>query len=407
MSAHRNENAPARDPHHEIPRQHPGQSGSGWPRSSPLPTDELPGVSICDAIGARVTADSGGNPGGTKSGYDNSRGNACTHGMRGEKVFPADLQELIDLKIIAFVAEMKPQGEWETFLVEEIARATVLVKVCGQRLIKDEVRVRDRLDECWEADAHRRIDRLVARLPRDPQLMVRALESTKQGTEFIVSNLRALADIAENTGFLDDVQRDMLFTLLGVPHELRRGSRKVSPAGDGPALVTLINKEVARHDRNLVGYLNQQDARDLRVARTIGSPYRDKITRQLRSDEARNVKRLVWAKAALEQLRSGAAPDTVIDPRTKKPIVPEAKGAPASAPAPAAPTTSPPPDDAEPASIQEFILPELPAGMSQEDRESLQVFAGTFAARRAELRAQHQAAVAASAQPQAGSPPPS
>ena len=232
------------------------------------------------------------------------------------------------------------------------------------------------------------------------------VESTKQGTEFIVSNLRALADIAENTGFLDDVQRDMLFTLLGVPHELRRGSRKVPSAGDGPALVTLINEEVARHDRNLVGYLNQQDARDLHVARTIGSPYRDKITRQLRSDEARNVKRLVWAKAALEQLRSGAAPDTIVDPRTKKPIVPEAKGAPASGPAPAAPTTSPPSDDEEPAPIQELIIPELPAGMSQDDRESLLIAAGTFAARRAELRAQQQASRAASAPPEPGAPPP-
>jgi hypothetical protein len=328
--------------------------------------------------------------------------------MRGQTVFPADLQESIDLKIIALVAEMKPQGEWETFLVEEIARATVLVKVCGQRLIKDEVRVQDRLqlDECWEADANRRIDRLVARLPRDP-LMARALESTKQGTEFIVSNLRALADIAENTGFLDDVQRELLFTLLGVPDELRRGSRKVPPASAGPALVALINTEVARHKRNLLVNLNQQDARDLSVARTIGSPYRDKITRQLRSDEARNVKRLVWAKAAFDQVRSGAAPDTIVDPRTKKPIVPEAKGAPASGPAPAAPTTSPPPDDAEPAPIPEMILPDLPAGMPQDVRESLLVLAGTLAARRAELlRAQQEASRAPSAPPEAGASPP-
>jgi len=50
-----------------------------------------------------------------------------------------------------------------------------------------------------------------------------------------------------------------LFDVLGVPLPLRDGNRRVPAASDGPALITLIEQELARHQANLSSTLNQRD----------------------------------------------------------------------------------------------------------------------------------------------------
>ena len=400
-----------------------GQPGSWLPPTPPpeLPGGDLPHISIGEAINgnAAPTPPGGDNPSGPKSGYDHSRGNACKTGLRGRAVFPDEVAELIEERTAAFIAEMKPCDEWEMFLVSEIARASVLVEVAGRKLALDALRVYDRIrGDGWDVDMSRQIDRLIARLPREP-LTVRELERSKQGTEFLLANLLLIGEVVESQNCLDDQQHEMLCILLGVPHALRNGTRRIPPATDGPGLAALIAKEAARLERNLVGKLIAQDRTDQNLAKVLGSPYQDKITRNLRSDEARNLKRLYWAKETLAQVRAGADAATIIDPETKSPIKPgantarSAKPKPKPEPAPPPePSPAPPPppvqpeDDPPPGSPVD--LPPLPEGISVEDRESLLLYGELVGRLRDMTRAQSEVfrRTAAGAQPEPGPPPP-
>jgi len=106
----------------------------------------------------------------------------------------------------------------------------------------------------------------------------------------------------------------------------------------------LIAKEIARHEANLVNTLNQRDRDDQPEAVRSPSTYIDKTRRQLRSDHARALKRLVWAENVLARLQSGVPASTIIDPRTKQPINPGDHNPPTPKrpPAAAAPATSTP-----------------------------------------------------------------
>ena len=373
-------------------------------------------MSISDHLKADPTPPGGDDQGDQKSGYENSRGNACRGGTRSRTVFPAEVAEMIDLRTIALFAEMAPKTEWERFLVTEIARASVLVQVCGKRKDLDDIRVHKRIMEGgWEIDATRRLDRLIMRLPAEPQLMVRELERSKQGTEFLIASLDSLREVVATKNALDDIQRDILFTLLGVPHELRSGSKRVPPASDGRALGTLITKEVMRLEQNLVRTLNQLDREELYAALDIGSTYRDKTTRNLRSDESRNYKRLCWAKQMFDDVRNGT--ESVDHHRSRDEGAHQAPGARRSHPegakrsAPTPPAPSPPPAeddllssvDDEPASSAPLFVPEIPEDCPDEIREDLLIFAGGLEPETLKFLRERMAAIKASAESE---PPP-
>ena len=199
---------------------------------------------------------------------------------------------------------------------------------------------------------------------------------------------------------------------------LRDGTRRVPAASDGPALLAKIEQEIARHQANLTSTLDQRD-RDAQLL-AINSPhsYIDKHRRLLRSDEARAQKRLVWAKDAWDQLRKGVAPSSIVDPRTRQPINPDAEDAPAwkraaaAAPPPPPPPSSPsppPPSAAEAAeeapSTADLTTPAFPEWFSAEDREAAMIYAEPLARMRAAAVARMKAEAEAAAAE--ADPPPS
>ena len=154
--------------------------------------------------------------------------------------------------------------------------------------------------------------------------------------------------------------------------------------------------------------LNQRD-RDEQLVAMLGAPlYPDSVTRGLKSDAARVWKRHQWVKDAFDKLRSGASPESVIDPRTGKPIDPNAYTAPVRKSAPtttSAPPPPPPPTASEPPPAEDQPsppvqnLPPFPEGSTVEDQEALMI-AGELIR---ELMAARAAAIAANR----CSPPPS
>jgi len=69
--------------------------------------------------------------------------------MRCQTVFPNQIAELIEERIIAFTAERRPRTHYEAWAITELARATVLVEVGDKRLLEDEVRIINRVGSSY------------------------------------------------------------------------------------------------------------------------------------------------------------------------------------------------------------------------------------------------------------------
>ena len=228
----------------------------------------------------------------------------------------------------------------------------------------------------------------------------------------MLDHLNGLADVVRSKNSLNDDQRGLLFDVLGVPLPLRDGTRRVPAANNGPALIALIEQEIARHEANSSNTLNQRDQDDQEEAMRSPSTYNDKTRKQLRSDHARALKRLVWAEDVLDRLRHGVPASTIIDPRTRRPIDPEDHKPPAPncrLPRRHLPPPPPPPSASEaaeePAATSDDGLPPFPEGTSDEDKESMRIYAEPLRRMRQAVLARMKAeADAAAAQAE---PPPS
>jgi hypothetical protein len=318
---------------------------------------------------------------------------------------------LIEERTAALIAENHPRSTFETWALTEFARTSVQVEVGARRLLDDEARVVAWVSgPGWQSDASAAAERLASRICVHPYRICRELERTKQGTTVLIDHLEGLADVVRSKNGLDEIQRCLLFDVLGVPLPLRDGTRRVPAGSDGPALLRCIEQEIARHQANLTSTLNQRDRDAQLLAIKNPQSYMDKHRRGLRSDLIRAQKQMVWAKEAWEQLRRGVEPGSIINPRTGQPINPDAEAAPAwkraaaaaSPPSPSSPPpASPPPSDGEAAeeapAAADPDLPPIPDWLSPEDRETAMLLRELINRGRAEARA-----AAAQAEP----PPP-
>jgi hypothetical protein len=302
---------------------------------------------------------------------------------------------MIDDQFRRFVQEEDPQTSLQIWVVYELARATVQLGVTRNLLLRDTRRRLDRADSDleWSAAAEERMDRLAARLPKDPYTVARALERTKQGASFLLYNYQRLADAIEESGRLNDVQRELLFDLRGVPHALRTGTRDVPAGTDGPGLAALVARETRRLQLKHDTELSNRDRMEQYLEQNCLFKYNDSITRGLKSDESRAERRVHWAIETLKELKGGANPATLIDNETAEPLDPAAKAPtvtrskPASAasppppptPTPPPPPPSPPPSeaDAEP-SPSPFRMPPMPADCPEEVKQTLGLIADAY-----------------------------
>jgi len=98
--------------HHHTSGQGNGHDryGPAWACVNPPPPPgvEVVPIFVCPAPAETPTPPSEEDEIAAESGYNKSRGNATTHGMRSEKVFPESMAALIEERTAAFTAEMHP-----------------------------------------------------------------------------------------------------------------------------------------------------------------------------------------------------------------------------------------------------------------------------------------------------------
>jgi hypothetical protein len=314
-----------------------------------------------------------------------SRYNSMNNGLRSRLLFPDEMLEEIDSLTVDLSKQMKPATRLEAWLVRQMARATVQMETCSQQLDINARRAADRADTAWVDICRERTETLSAKLPDHPFEVSRALERTKQGALFLITQWKFLGEALETNGGLDEPQRQRAFDLLGVPVVYRNGSKQVPAGTDTAALARLVARETVRHELNVVEVLNQRDQTEQELAKLGITRELDAETKTLRSNESRAMRRYAWAKRAFRELRMGVPPTEIIDPETRQPLDPDMHAA--AVPESAPPAASSPPQHATsppaPSEASASQIPPIPEGATEEETQMLLLLGEAYLRQRA------------------------
>jgi hypothetical protein len=170
-----------------------------------------------------------------------SRMNALKHGMAATEVVFEDDSERAQAKVSKWLAELKPEGPYQLYQVEQMAAAAVKIERCQNQENDWRFRQASRTDEGRNLDLSIEAERIAVGLPHHPERVARRLQQTVQGVEWLLARLRVLkesivAPAEKENGSplhpLSEDQRSQLLDILGVAQVLRSGRTVVDlPAG--------------------------------------------------------------------------------------------------------------------------------------------------------------------------------
>src|SRR4051812_45711066 len=201
----------------------------------------------------------------TVEGKQRSRANALKHGLCAAVVVAEDAK-LVQQRASDWFDALKPQNEFQSWLVDEIAIISLRIDRCERM----ERRARDvkamRAELCWEDD--RRLDavRLGGLLSKRPDEVVEELRRTPQGCEWLMTRWAMLAHMADVKGSWTPEQSRMAFDLLGTPTEFREGMKpgasldlegRVIESADDPAAVARREIAALKERRDLIEGLDE------------------------------------------------------------------------------------------------------------------------------------------------------
>jgi hypothetical protein len=256
----------------------------------------------------------GGGPK-TPEGKEKSRRNALKHGLCAKVLLPDEMAAAVAARTEDFAGEWEPASPYEDWLVGEIALAATRLDRCAAMALADLERVMQRARLCWQDDRRMLAEDLGARLTKEPARVARALARTRQGADWLIERWEGLAQVLGAIGGWDEDQRRLAFDLLGVPHEVRRGSAKVPPAGDVAGLARLAASEIARLRRDQEAALIELDEASRAMAASGMPMSEDRETARLRKYEAGCRRALLLAHSEFRRIRKSSGPARSSDPK--------------------------------------------------------------------------------------------
>jgi hypothetical protein len=155
----------------------------------------------------------------------------------------------------------------------------------------------------WDHAKRSQANKIGARLSKDPEGVVRTLEQTRHGAEYLLGLWRMVADNIEGPGGLNEAQRWFVLDLLGVPHARRHGTTAVPAGNDQRGLLDLVNYQIVRLQTLQEEHLHELDRIERELAIQGVALVPDRTTRELQSSIASDMKRLRWALEQLELFR--------------------------------------------------------------------------------------------------------
>ena len=73
----------------------------------------------------------------TREGKEASRKNALKHGLRSQVIFPDDMAEVVESRVLAFTAEFSPTNHYESTLVRDMAVSSARFERCSSLSVAD------------------------------------------------------------------------------------------------------------------------------------------------------------------------------------------------------------------------------------------------------------------------------
>jgi hypothetical protein len=182
----------------------------------------------------------------TIEGKARSSGNATRHGLAGE----VDKQsEAFKARRAAWAREKRPQGLAGDWALEQLVAATIQLEKCRAALEGVLAEQAERAREAWDLDRRVQAAQVAARLPRDPLVSARKLESSWHGSELLIDLWKRLGAALAANGKWTDSERSTALDLLAYPRDLRDGRTALDPPEGTPALDHLrefVKTEVER-----------------------------------------------------------------------------------------------------------------------------------------------------------------
>lgn len=248
--------------------------------------------------------------GGPKSaaGKRKSRRNAIKSGLRSRILFPEELAAKIDQRAVEFERDFGPRPGFESFLVRDMAVASVRIERCAAQSIVDLQRVIDRAEVCWDADRRRMAVDLGAKLRLDPPRVAQALRSSREGADWMIARWEYLGATAQSGGGWDDDQRRLAHDLLGAPPELRTGNFWVPAKEDIDGLANLAAREIEGLRASQTEVLDALDEASRAMSMSAMPQTEDAETARLRRYEGRCRRDLTRALERLYRFREGTPP---------------------------------------------------------------------------------------------------
>jgi hypothetical protein len=153
----------------------------------------------------------------TVRGKQASRKNATTHGMRCEVVIPPDDRPKVEARKSAWIADLKPDGEAQTWLVSRAATVSVRLDRCveRERIALEENTAAAERD--WFQKRRAWARRLGNRLIEQPVRAFTKLLTSALGIDWLIARWEELAsDLEDEMGYWSQEERERAVRLLGL-----------------------------------------------------------------------------------------------------------------------------------------------------------------------------------------------
>jgi hypothetical protein len=158
----------------------------------------------------------------TELGKRISRSNAVKLGLSGQGIALAEPDAAkVEARLPAWCEAFAPNNEQEEWLVRDLVVQSVRLENCRvyEAVILDTEAAN--AEASWDDDRTLEAAKLLANLARQPEVIARALTSTKQGCQLVIDEWRTLARAIEERGVWTDLEHARALDLSGVPLSLR------------------------------------------------------------------------------------------------------------------------------------------------------------------------------------------
>jgi hypothetical protein len=219
----------------------------------------------------------------TDAGEARSRANATRHGLAGESSeVEAGRSAAFEARRAAWAAEYRPEGEAGRWALDRAVAASLRIERC-ERAVDGAIEAgAERARLAWDQDRAIEAATLIGRLARDPGLVARQLEATRQGVDLLIERWDGLIGALDANGQWSEAEAASALDLLGVPSDLRAGRTAIDgPEGIAPVATRrdLAVEEIERLEELRDASMTRLDDLDRRQAMAgdsalLGNPAR-------------------------------------------------------------------------------------------------------------------------------------